>query len=213
MIPDRLVSIHFPKAGGTSLRVQLATALGDSLRLDYDHDPLTERGMETAPFPPGMRAVHGHFRAARYAGASAFWLTFLREPIDNVLSVYLFWRVTPPHGNPVHDRFLAERPSVLGFAAYSSIRTLMSERYFGAFDMGRFDYIGLYEDRTADLRRLGRVLGVPLDPGLHENRTADGDQRAAMLDPPTRSRLRNLLRADIEFYDEVCRRRARAVHA
>ena len=55
----QVVSIHFPKAAGSSLKVQYVKLLGDSVALDYTHDPLTTTGSEAAEFPNGKRLVHG----------------------------------------------------------------------------------------------------------------------------------------------------------
>jgi hypothetical protein len=56
MNPARVVSIHFPKAAGSSLRVQFVKLLGDSVALDYTHDPLTSTGREAAEWPTDLLA-------------------------------------------------------------------------------------------------------------------------------------------------------------
>ncbi len=88
MTPHRIISVHFPKAGGTSLHTQLAGLLHDDLVFDWTHDPLTPAGAEIGTFPVGKRIVHGHFRAQRYSGVDAYWMTFLRHPVDNLISIY-----------------------------------------------------------------------------------------------------------------------------
>ncbi len=204
MIVDRLISVHFPKAAGTSLRTQLIAHLHDKVATDYAHDPLGERGRETADFPVGKRVVHGHFRPDRYAGSEGFRLTFLREPVDNLISIYYFWLNYDEHGNPVHTRFLAERPDIFEFARYPSFSTLMSQSYFGGFDMTQFDFIGFHENRTTDLLKLGKILGIPLQSTVHENPGLPNTQR----DEIKRSRdsldlLRNILKKDVVFYDNL----------
>jgi hypothetical protein len=61
--PAKVMSVHFPKAAGTSLHIQLGKLLWDELALDYTHDQLTSMGKESAEFPSCERIVHGHFRA------------------------------------------------------------------------------------------------------------------------------------------------------
>lgn len=206
MKPQRVVSVHFPKAAGTSLHRQFTDLLGDAVLLDYGNDPLVVGRGATVGFPCGKRLVHGHFHPQRYAHADAYRMTFLRHPVDNLISIYFFWRTYPESDNPVHVRFLRERPSILEFAAYPGINRLMSETYFGGFDMGRFDFIGFYESRDTDIRRLAGELGLPLRADRHENRTADSDERRAIeADASIRRRLTDILAADVAFYERLHR--------
>jgi hypothetical protein len=181
------VSVHFPKAGGTSLRNQLQANLGDKLILDYEHDPVakSEAGdMHPGPLP-GIVGVHGHFCPARYQKwEDSYFITFLRDPVENLISIYYFWSLCPTHGNPVHDRFISERPVILDFAKFPKLRYLMSRSYFSDFDMKRFDFIGFIDNREDDMTRLGRLLDIPLSGAIHDNRTtgrqdAEGAKRLA----------------------------------
>jgi hypothetical protein len=209
MNPARVISIHFPKAAGTSLHVQFAQLLGHQVALDYAHDPLTSAGCETSEFPSGKRLVHGHFRAQRYASTNAYWMTFLRHPVNNLYSIYFFWRNYPETDNAVHARFLRERPSILEFATYPGINRLMSETYFGNFDMSRFNFIGFYETRDADIPRLSKDLGLPLVVGVHQNPTPETSERLEMeADLSVRQQLTDLLNADVAFYERQWRNNA-----
>ena len=151
-----IVSVHFPKAGGSSLRTQLQSAFGAALLLDYSHDPLGQAGNYVADsLPPSVQMVHGHFRATRYAGVrDAAMITFLRNPIDCLLSVYYFWLDYPRNENSVHGRFLDERPTIIEFARWSLLQRLMSATYFGGFDMNRFSFVGFHEFAQLRSRRI-----------------------------------------------------------
>ena len=204
--PRRTVSVHFPKAAGSSLKAQFEALLGDQVVLDYGHDPLVAGNRQAVAFPAGKRLVHGHFHPSRYESTEGYWLTFLRHPVDNLFSIYFFWIDLPEPGHGLHARFLCERPSVLEFAAYPGISTLMSETYFGDFDMRRFDCIGFHETRAADIGRLGADLGLPLAAETYENKTAETAERQDMkADPALRRRIADLLAADMAFYDRLRR--------
>jgi hypothetical protein len=199
----RIVSVHFPKAAGFSLKVQFIKLLGAKETLDYDHDPLTPAGMETADFPEGKTLVMGHFRAQRYASSDAFWMTFLRHPVDNMISTYFFWKGLPV-SNDLHARFLREQPTILEFASYPGFKALMSETYFGGFDMNRFDFIGFYESRKSDIPRLAKALKLPLVASVHENRTSESDERLeAESDCSLQRNLTDLLAEDVAFYERL----------
>ena len=204
--PQRVVSVHFPKAAGSSLKAQFEALLGDQVLFDYGHDPLVVADRQVVAFPDGKRLVHGHFHPSRYSQTEGYWLTFLRHPVDNLFSIYFYWLDLPEPGHRVHARFLRERPSVLDFAAYPGISTLMSETYFGGVDMRRFDLIGFHETRTADLGRLGADLGLSLAAETHENRTAEtAERQETKADPALRRRIADLLAADMAFYDRLRR--------
>lgn len=171
----------------------------------YKHDPLTLSGCDTADgLPRGARAVHGHFRPHRYdCFKKAFRLTFLREPVDNLISIYCYWKSCPEHGNHVHSRFLAEQPSILEFATYGGLQTLASETYFGGYDMGRFDFIGFHETRAKDLPELASLLGLPLGEDVHENRTSGNERQELASNPQIIAHLKTCLSKDINFYESL----------
>jgi len=201
---DRIVSVHFPKAGGSSLHYQLCTLLGDDVFLDIDHDPLTPAGAQPGLFPVRKRVLHGHFRAQRYSSVDAYWMTFLRHPVENLISIYFYWKSLPTPGHDLHRRFLIEQPSIIEFASYRGFQRLMSETYFGGFDMRRFNFIGFHETRHLDIPRLAKELNLPLSVSKHINKTPPSAQREDIkTNRSIQERLSDLLREDLVFYDRL----------
>ncbi|CAN5208325.1 hypothetical protein BH09PSE1_BH09PSE1_07290 [soil metagenome] len=174
-----------------------------------DPDIFGKFGKDTAPFPEEKRLVHGHFKATRYEGSDAFTFTFLRHPVDQMLSWYFYWLEHPDMGGEHMDRFNRERPTILEFAKTDRYAVAMSEVYFGGFDMRRLDFIGFHETRSADMAALGEKLGIALSPDVHSNPTAPHSLRQTVLeDPTTMAKLRTLLAADIAFYENALLLRA-----
>lgn len=201
---DRMVSLHFPKAAGSALKSQLLQMFPQDMVLDYDNDPLVNADMTPAAFPVGKRVVHGHFRALRYSPTDAYWMTFLRHPVDNLISIYFFWTSLAAPTHELHRRFLQERPSLPDFAKFPGIQRLMSETYFGGFDMSRFDFIGFHETRDKDIARLAKETNLPFDADIYANKTAEhGDRRDAEQDAATRAILTDLLAEDVAFYERL----------
>jgi hypothetical protein len=202
----KIISLHFPKAGGSSLRVQFEKLLGSDLVLDYHHDPLGPHAAQTVDkLPPGKRMVHGHFRATRYARVNdAFRFTFLRNPIENLLSIYFFWLTFPEHGNPWHSKFLLEKPTIEEFAKYPPLRRLMSETYFGGYDISGIDFVGFHETRLADVPKLSAMIGLPLDATLQLNRTESGWESRAEIENDCKKieTLSLLLADDLRFFEK-----------
>ncbi|GJD96638.1 sulfotransferase family protein [Methylobacterium iners] len=205
MIPERVVSLHFPKAGGSSLKIQLQEALGEQMVLDWGANPFSEYVEPTAVFPAGKRLVHGHFTAQRYSATDAFKFTFLRHPIDNLISIYFFWKNWPNFENvSVLHRFQRERPKLREFAQYDEMKNLMTKVFFNNYDMERFDFVGFHEDRMASFKRLSGELGLELDGSLHENRTKEDPEKLEIeSDASLRADLSSILADDIRFYDKT----------
>jgi hypothetical protein len=215
---DVVVSVHTPKVAGTSFLHQIKKIYGeDNLLLDNNDDPVDPRS--TVNIDPvyyrlnpikaiaPRKIVHGHFHPAKYdCLANAFRLTFLRHPVDNVLSIYRFWSA---HGkeawdSPVFQYFKEHSLSLERFAMLPKIRNLYSEVYFGEFDMDRFNFIGDYRCYDKELHRLGGLLGVEFDSNVRMNVTqqySGGDSVA--IDPGVRNieSLEEILEQDIRFYE------------
>ncbi len=201
MTAGQIVSVHFPKAGGTSLRCQFQAQFGESALFDYAHDPFMDASRAPLDLPADARLVHGHFHAARYAAPGRCLVTFLRDPVENLISIYFFWRFAPC-SHALHERFLREKPSLPDFARHPAFRSLMTEQYFGCFDMRRFDFIGAHERRGEDIPRLGALLGLELSAEMHENRTQASAERDELASKPAiRAALRHILAAEIAFYE------------
>jgi hypothetical protein len=209
-VPLELVYVHFPKAAGTSLIHGLRSHYGDALLADYTHLPPLDWSHDPALVPDGIRAVCGHFHADRYVKyGHSFRFTFLREPIDNLISIFYFWRTFPPSGFPAHERFLAESPSIFEFAAYPEMQRLACDAYFGGVDLESIDFVGFFERRSEDIPRLSARLGIPLEATLHINRTAeafDHERRALKADRHAMARLRQQLTDDVAFYERAWER-------
>lgn len=207
-----IISVHLPKSGGTSVRGSLERQFGARALFDYGRGPLgPDRDLVEPGLPAGIELVHGHFRPARYEAVQpAFRFTFLRQPVDLLLSFYFFWRTMPHEGQALHRRFLDERPTLEAFAAWEPIRRLTSETFFGGYDMARFDFIGFHETRGPDMLMLNAVAGLELEPDRHDNLTRDGDdERAAVrADARRMAALTDLLIDDVRFYDAQRARRA-----
>ena len=216
---DRLIiSVHFPKAAGTSLAEGLQAHFGTGLLRDYGTDPVDPLHprhiaphlypMEPAQPPSAVRAVHGHFHINKYSSVGdAYRITFLREPVENLISIYYFWRkYQNDNGHATFQLFKKLSPSLFEFAEFPAIKRLMSQTYFGDVQMSGFDFIGFYDRRDRDLARLGDLLGIAFDPEIYVNRTSDDERDSRdsiMNDRKAIDRLRRSLAEDCAFYDRV----------
>lgn len=200
-----LVSVHYAKAGGTSLWAELKRHYGDAMIADNEHDPCNSNQKYNPPhrISPETRAIMGHIRPDLYpVSPHTKIITFLREPVDKLMSAYFFWLNLPPCGSPEHDAFLAKRPSIFEYAEESAGYSI--DAYFGGFDMDRFDFIGFHDQRVEHLACLSKVLGFEISSDVALNVTPFSSERAAIQsDQRSMLRLSEILKVEVEFYGDI----------
>ena len=217
-MPPKLISVHFPKAAGSSLANVYEAALGAGRLLrDYAHDPVDpcalmyldpvryEQNKPVSLDP--YAAVHGHFHISRYDRlAGAVRVTVLREPVENFISIYYFWdhlrRQGRTDGHALYQYFCSSQLTLLELASIPALRTLMTGKYFFRVDMGCFDVIGDASNLDDYWRRVAGLIGVDFAALPKSNVTPPSDERQATSeDPHTLARLRTLLADDLCFYE------------
>jgi hypothetical protein len=214
-----LISVHVPKCAGTSLREALVAAYGqDRVYLDSADrllDPLSPINLGRDDFIrkfrddrdvllAGKRIAHGHLCIRKYDGIDAPRMTILRHPIDRLISHYFFWAYCPPHGHSLHNRFLAEHPTITQFARMPELAYFYRDVMFRDADMSVFDLIGLTEQMDETIARLEKLIGkkLPINKCNENSAPHYRRQRAEILqNPKIISELRDALRDDIAFYE------------
>jgi hypothetical protein len=214
--PRPLISVHFPKSGGSAFRASLLAAFGtEKLALAYGFDPVdpanpmwiapswffNRRPQTIAPHT----AVHGHIPVSRYdlvPGAAR--IVMLREPVENLISIYYFWLQsfqTDTVGHAIFEFVKANRLTLLEVAELSALRRLMSSSYFGGYDMRRFDVIGVFERQEAFRTAVSSILGLEIPAAGRVNVTPPSEERGNVLcDTKLMAKLRHLLADDIRFF-------------
>ena len=208
----KLIVLHTPKCAGTSLLKSLRTAFGiPGVYNDYPHQ--VPRGDESRG-PEDYPVIFGHFAARKYQHIeNAMWVTLLREPVDRVLSLYFNWRFTPfemlqnePRKTGIRRKVRDGRIELLEFAQRRGIADSMHERYFGGFDMGRFNLIIIHSSYAAGVQQLSQRIDAPL---LVEHKNVSSSRSDAYMnerrriesDPKIMQNLREILQKEIEFYE------------
>ena len=218
-----LISVHLPKAAGTSFLHSLFGAYGqDAVSLDYQDDPADpcsdysldpegcRRKARDAVHTIAVKVIHGHFHPSKYDFADDVRrITFLRHPVDTLISIYYYWK-TRGDGHCLFNYARERQLTLRQTARLPVVRYLLSRTYFGGFDMDRFDFIGFIDTYTNDMRRLAQVLSVPVAE-TKENANVYPGYRDEVADIRANrslvSDLEDSLLEDIRFYDAVRNRR------
>ena len=225
-----LISVHLPKTAGTSFERSLRRHFGAQLERRYADKPLhhhpLRRNLRAAreglcgrhrQEAAGPACIHGHFLPLSYRHlahrADVRFVTWLREPIDRLLSHYHYWRraadsdardtLQDPMQDKVQRRMREENWSFEQFAQRRELRNVYRAFLWG-FPVERFDFIGITEHYASDLREFGqRFLDRDLCPA-EENRTpahrAGAASEGYSIDRGLRERLERIHARDLSLY-------------
>lgn len=95
-INPELLSIHIPKTAGRTFREILKSQYGVNGVLSLDHYYLTKQNEQLADHPTDRYPViHGHLpyrQISKVALPSSKYITWLRHPVDRVISNYYHYR-------------------------------------------------------------------------------------------------------------------------
>ena len=153
-----IFSIHIPKTAGTSFRHALTALYGDKVALFYGaNDPDTHpllrvprkeiAGRLAQLEDQGVEVLHGHYHLGAVETAvsdpgAQVW-TWVRDPVERVLSHYFFIRE-----QPLKQRFEeGENPSEMELAAFAGLRRMrdVQNQYLSGADPASFAFAGITE--------------------------------------------------------------------
>jgi Sulfotransferase family len=225
-----LIFLHIPKTGGSTIYkiLEQEYSRAKTLRLE---DPEIAR-FKTLPAAERerYRLIQGHlyFGLHRFIPRASTYVTFLRRPVERVLSFYYYARSTPDHY--LYSQLVSERLDLKTMLA----RELTSELCNGQTrqlagdewedpervitraaleraqaNLTHFRVVGLLEEFDASLLLLRRAFGWRFPFYVKENVTKE---KETFLDAETRGLIEEANRLDLELYeyarnlfDERCR--------
>jgi hypothetical protein len=223
-----LVSVHLPKTAGTSFGKALRERFGDGLQEDYTTLPLHQprgirewsairAGFASSGPAIGARAIHGHFLPLQYRiamrGRDVRYVTWLRDPVERVLSHYYFWQRTAhaaTRAQPLRHRMLQDGWSLERFCLGPELKNLYRQWFWG-FDVRRFAFIGITECYQADLEQFAvRFLAGQSVLACERRNPELGTAGRYEIDPGLRARIERHHAADVALYHWARRRRGQA---
>lgn len=178
-----LISIHIPKAAGTSFYKILKAIYEDKMfpivrRRDIEDLVKYANNIGQSPLNHYL-AIHGHFRFLEiqpiYRHYQSKLITWLRHPVDRVISNYHFFnsRLEKPDYNPVVYENNKHRitETLLEYAELSENRNRMSW-FLEGIPLENLDFIGIVEYFEVDFELFLGLMGWKFSgviPRLNQN--------------------------------------------
>jgi hypothetical protein len=158
-----IVSVHIPKCGGISFQHVLRGIYGKR-RLWLNYGLFTEK--ENARYeliPPGTRCIHGHFLSDAFDEfvPQPELVTWLRHPVERVVSNYYHFLRHPDPDNPCCRELLEKRLTLEEFAELDLMRN-EATRYMAGKPVAMFKFIGIMERFQESLAIFGETFGYPV---------------------------------------------------
>jgi hypothetical protein len=219
-----IVSVHIPKTGGTSFRIDLQQAFGARLLLDYQDWPAEIATPDCAAHNERCRAemladadriakrydvVHGHFVAAKYAGVFPFTalVTMVRDPFQHAVSVYE--HAERDAASP-HPRSLLRKQGEMTLVDFIEAFPNQQALYVGGLALQDFAMVGVAERYQQSVALFETIFGIPM-PRVRERRNVNPAKRAGeyAIAPEVRRAVERSRANDIALYHHASERFAK----
>ena len=167
-----MISVHMPKAAGTSFLNLLELHYKNKIKADYADRPINNKiivnkfkaklydysiSQYYSEFKANdIKCIHGHFLPYKYRKMVKFeetnYITWLRNPLDRLISHYQYWQRTyhPKDSLVFHKKVIEEKWSFKKFSLSPQIQNIYSKMLWN-FPISNFDFIGLVEFFEEDI--------------------------------------------------------------
>lgn len=204
-----LISIHIPKTAGTSFRLMLKQEYGEkgAVRLDLVDGAirLENETLDKLILPPTVRAIHGHMSfqdvRANFDLETIPVITWLRHPVDRVLSNYYYLL------DRLHDFIPKENHAVIPRMVRSLEEFVEAEpnqnriaKFLDGATVADFAFIGIMENFEKDIPRLAQLLNWKQQTIPQVNKT---ERKRAEVSDAMRMHIAVLNARDMEWYQQA----------
>ncbi len=209
-----LVSIHVPKTAGTSFCRVLKNVYGEEA-IFLDNGEYVGKELKDMPLQPYHRVIHGHVWAGRYKRRlpQARHVTWLRHPVDWLVSLHGFLDSLGPNENPVLQRSKREGSSLVDFAASEGVQAHTPSRFLMPVPLDEFFFVGLQEHFAEDLCDFCKMMGWSDVVPPTENRNLEPEllrlRSEVWSDHSLVKALCDRLEDDVKLYEAAVQQRAR----
>ncbi len=201
-----LLSLHIPKTAGLTFSRVLAEVYREDFYRSY-WEITNCRGDVVPGFPANARCIHGHLNLADLLPAypDAMLVTWVRNPVERVASLYHYWRREPDWRHPLCRALHEQRLTLVEFARQDPARNEMC-RFFGDWAPVDFSFVGIFEELPASMDLFHRKFGVPPTPLTHGHRNPGRGRSDYPLSARERIAIAEYNERDWELYWECVQR-------
>ena len=212
-----LVSVHLRKCGGTTFSTSLQKHYGTRLLLDYGDElgsswpssvrkrsaSLLQVNHERDHIETCFDAVHGHFDPRKYSciRGEKQLISFVRNPIQRVLSNYFYLKRTVIREHPDHYVVGKLGFTLEEYVRYPDARNVQSKG-LGPRAINTYAFLGLTERMKTSLLELNSQLGLSLLLSDDENVNPSADREYDISDR-MKKLIRKNNRQDLSLYGSV----------
>ncbi len=228
-----IISLHTPKAGGSSFKDLLEKRFGRSFKGDYVNFPINksfeERTKTVMEFDEnftvlkqfsykirGIKCIHGHFMPYKYRkllnNKNNLFITWLREPTERLISHYYYWqRAYRENAAPLHKRVVEESWSLEKFCLSPEMENFYG-KFLWKFPIENFDFIGITEHYESDVsyfvqNYLHSSIEKEHIPMKNVNPNNEG-LYSEKISPELLEKIKAFHAADYEMYEYALKKRA-----
>jgi hypothetical protein len=143
----------------------------------YGDKLLHQVGNNRHPQAENFSVIHGHYDINFYGDLSRQrpCITFVRHPVERVLSHYYYWLVQPDRKNPECSRMIKENWNLEKFV--NEVRPNIMASLMGP-DLSRFEFIGIKEIFSISLARFQIQFGLENIPIVKNQKVGLGKKYA-----------------------------------
>jgi hypothetical protein len=168
-----IISLHTPKAGGSSFKKILEDEFQDSFLSDYKDKPINngieKRISDVEKYRKkikyiyayyydikGVKCIHGHFLPFKYDyylnKPNVKFITWLREPLERLASHYYYWfrSYDKRKSGDLHRKVVENKWTFEQFAFSEEMKNFYKQFLYN-FNIEDFDFIGITEFFEEDL--------------------------------------------------------------
>lgn len=169
-----IISLHTPKAGGSSFKVLLENHFKNRFLGDYTDLPINtnevKRKADVIKFDKNFRlykkyiynfkkveCIHGHFLPYKYSSllvdSNVSFVTWLRDPLERLASNYYYWQraYDKNRSGNLHKTVIEEEWSFERFCFSDEMRNFYNQ-FLWNFPIDNFSFIGIVENYNEDCK-------------------------------------------------------------
>tara|TARA_B110000977_G_scaffold198648_1_gene284000 strand:+ start:1185 stop:1886 length:702 start_codon:yes stop_codon:yes gene_type:complete len=213
---EKLISVHFPKVGGSTLRHFYKKHFHGRYHEIYNDYPAESfnanfykacvNSIRMFNTTPHYKCTHGHFLPLKFRYCSNVrFSAFFREPVERITSHFYH------HMNKWHPDTIASlnpvtiEPYLLAFAKAEKRRNVYA-KYLRGFPIHKFSYIGITEDYNNSMISFFNFLQIEPETIIEAKRQnpLKVSQRYNLTES-TKNQIIELNRKDVSIYENVLR--------